>query len=308
MTIRTITGRDTQAVVALWNRTLVRDPITPERFANWLFADPDFDTDTGDGAWVADLAGEVMGFVRAIRRRFPNDHLGVEPDLGWLPAIFVAPEHERNGLGGMLLQQALGFLQDRGVKQVWVCGNTGSAPGYLFPGVDKDAYAQAIGFFKQHGFQVDREPVAMSRPLLDFDTDEPATTDAVSIHMLTPDRVMPFLAFLRTSFPGDWNIAARNKLRAGGMGQVLVAVEGETVVGYCQWEPDGHFGPFGVRPDQRGRGLGRRLFLEASRRMKRLDIRHVWFNWADADAERFYQRLGLTPTRRFAILRKDLPA
>jgi GNAT superfamily N-acetyltransferase len=77
-------------------------------------------------------------------------------------------------------------------------------------------------------------------------------------------------------------------------------------VGYCQWEDDGHFGPFGVDASTRGLGVGAMLFLEACRRLKQCGAREVWFNWADPDAARFYRRLGLSPVRTFEVMRKEL--
>jgi hypothetical protein len=76
-------------------------------------------------------------------------------------------------------------------------------------------------------------------------------------------------------------------------------------VGYCQWDGE-HFGPFGVREGLRGKRIGAKLFVEAMRRIKEADGRTVWFNWADPDAARFYNRYGLDATRQFAIMRLDM--
>lgn len=312
--IRPISGNDTSAVVAAWNRSLPRDTTTESRFAKWLYADPDFDVETGEGAWVAEGEdGRVVGFIRAIRRVLPNDRCGVEERMGWIPVLFVVPESRRMGTGSALLDVATKYLSNGGAKHIWVCGNTGSAPGYLFPGVDVKAYAAGNSFFQKHGFVVDHEPISMSGLLLELDIATASEADMAgahkagpSIESLRPETMMAFLAFLRRSFPGDWNAAARAKINSGDWSQLLIAVQDGEVLGYCQWESDGHFGPFGVHEKTRGKGLGRALFAEACRRMQRDDIRHVWFNWADEGAARFYRRLGLTATRQFAILRKDL--
>ncbi|CAN5164265.1 hypothetical protein BH09SUM1_BH09SUM1_25430 [soil metagenome] len=311
--IRPIQGRDTETVVALWNRALPRDTTTTERFAKWLFADPDFDVHTGDGAWVAEENGKVAGFIRAVKRTMPNDRIGPEENLGWMPVLFVAEEHRRKGIGDALITKALDWHKSRKTKRIWLCGNSGSAPGYIFPGVDIDTYPAALALYKKHGFVVDREAVSMSGPLLDFDVEAKrkaalaaGAAQNISVETLRPETVMAFLSFLRTSFPGDWNAAARNKIKGGGMSQILIAMNGDKAVGYCQYESDGHFGPFGVDESMRGKGVGALLFLESCRRMKDLDIRHAWFNWADPDAARFYSRLDIFPTRRFAVMRKDL--
>lgn len=303
-------GTHLDDVVAVWNRALPRDPIDTGRFVAWLLGDPDYWAGADSGMFVAQQRGQVVGFARAIVRRWPNDRAGLEPETGWIPVLAVDPAHQRQGIGQALLERAVGYLQAAGRRRIYVCGNSGSAPGYVFPGVDRDVYAAALHLFTKLGFTVDHEAVAMSRETIDFDLASYhaaawATGGDLVIEGLTPARAQDFLDFLATAFPGDWNIAARAKIRAGRLHEVLIARRGETVLGYCQWEGE-HFGPFGVVPDQRSQRIGAKLFVEAVRRIRAADGRSVWFNWADPDAARFYARFGLRPTRRFAILRRDL--
>lgn len=251
-----------------------------------------------------------MAFLRAIIRRWPNDRLGLEPEDGWIPVLAVNPAHQRRGIGRTLLGRAIEYFRSHGRKRVWICGNTGSAPGYVFPGIDRDAYGPALAWLLRSGFVIDHEPVSMARELTDFDVAAyhqeawQAGTE-VEIAPLTPPRVPDFLSFLAEAFPGDWNTAARQKLLAGTLHEILVATLGGRVVGYCQWEGE-HFGPFGVSPALRSQRIGAKLFVEAVRRIRAADGRSVWFNWADEAAARFYRRFGLRETRRFAILRLDL--
>lgn len=310
--IRVARGADVAPVTDLWNRCLPRDTTTEARFARWLFADVDHDVISGEGAWVEEREGKTVGFVRASKRTLGNDLMGTEDESGWIPVIFADAAHRRQGIGTALLSKAIDHLRSRGAKTIWVCGNTGSAPGYVFPGVDKDAYSAGMALFQKHGFVVDHEPIGMSGSLLDLDFDRlhaeawaEGTCEGVRVETLRPDTVDALFAFLRQAFPGDWNTAARGKVKGGSMDEVLLAWLDDEVVGYCQWEGE-HFGPFGVRADVRSKRLGAKLFLEAIRRIKANDGRTVWFNWADEGAARFYHRFGLEATRRFAILRKDL--
>lgn len=307
---RTMARTDIRSIVALWNKCLVRDPVNVTRFIETIFLDVNYDPVSGEGCYVATRDGDIVGFIRAIIRRMPNDGLGFEQQDGWVSVLFVDPSYQQQGIGGVLLQKAEDFLAKHGRSRVWVCGNTGSAPGYIFPGVDQDAYAAALGFFKKHGYQIDHEPVAMSRSLLEFDEkkyreEAYGTGGTVAIEELSPEKVQPFLAFLAEHFKGDWNGAARRKLRTGRFDEVLIAWMNDQVVGYCQWEGE-HFGPFGVTADVRSEKIGAKLFFEAITRIRRADGRNVWFNWADEDAARFYRRFGLEETRKFAILKKDL--
>lgn len=312
LAIRTLRGDDLPVIRDIWNRALPRDPITIDRFVRGVLCDPDYQAGAakGDsGFFVATRDGAPVGFLRAVVRHVPNEGLGLEPELGWLPVVAVDPPHQRSGVGTVLMEAALEFFRRHGRRRIWVCGNSGSAPGYVFPGVDVDVYAGGVALLQRHGFEIDREAVAMSREVVNFypevfERDLPPAPD-LTIETLTPARVDAFFAFLSREFPGDWNTAARARIRAGGMGDVLIARQGVTVVGYCQWEGE-HFGPFGVSASLRGRQVGARLFIESVRRIREADGRTVWFNWADPGTARFYARFGLTPTRRFAVMRKDL--
>lgn len=308
--LRPFTNADLEGVVRIWNRALRRDPIDTGRFIAWLLGDPDYWPGEESGMIVAHRRGQPAGFVRAILRRWPNDRLGLEPDCGWIPVVAVDPAHQRQGIGRGLLKAAVEYLRRAGRRRIWVCGNSGSAPGYVFPGVDRDAYAGGLNLFASAGFAIDHEPVAMARETIDFDVEAYraeawATDGELVVETLTPGRAQDFLVFLASSFPGDWNIAARQKIRSGRLHEVLIARRGETVVGYCQWEGE-HFGPFGVAAAERGGRIGAKLFVEAVSRIRTADGRSVWFNWADENAARFYRRFGLHETRRFAILRRDL--
>ncbi|MCP4245515.1 MAG: GNAT family N-acetyltransferase [bacterium] len=308
--IRPFQGSDLEQTVAVWNRALRRDPISVSRFASWLMGDPDYWPGPESGFSVATDRDRPVGFLRTIIRRCPNDRVGLEPTEGWLPVMAIDPTFQRRGIGGALLQAGIDYLRKADRKRVWVCGNTGSAPGYVFPGVDKDAYAGALALLTKEGFTVDHEPVAMSGDVVDFDVTGYRqyaweVGREVEVVTLTPGRAQDFMAFLAEAFPGDWSIAARMKIAAGDLDRILIAEAGGSIVGYCQWDGE-HFGPFGVTAELRGRRVGAKLFVEAVRRIRAADGRTVWFNWANEDAARFYRRFGLRETRRFAVMRKEL--
>ncbi|MBP7933359.1 MAG: GNAT family N-acetyltransferase [Phycisphaerae bacterium] len=308
--IRTLIGSDVGNVLAIWNRALRRDPMTEGRFVAGILADPDYWAGDDSGFFLATSHDRPVGFLRAIIRRLPNDRIGLEPEVGWIPIVAVDPDHQRAGIGTDLMEAALAYFRRHGRKRIWVCGGSGSAPGYIFPGVDKDLYPGGLALFRKTGFSTNRESESMAREIVDFEVDRFraeawATGDDVKVVSLVPELVQDFVEFLAESFPGDWNTAARAKIRAGLLHEVLVAIIDRQVVGYCQWEGE-HFGPFGVRENLRGRRVGAKLFIEAVQRIREADGRTVWFNWAEEKAARFYRRFGLEATRRFVIFEKKL--
>jgi mycothiol synthase len=308
--IRTLRGDDLPTVVSIWNDALVRNPLTEDRFVRMVLADPDYWPGEDSGFFVATRGGTVAGFLRAIIRRVPNDRLGLEPEDGFIPYLAVDPVHQRRGIGTLLLNTALDYFGRHGRKRIWVCGTTTSAPGSISPGVDVDAYAAALALFKKHGFVVNQQGFSMSREVVDFDVaafEHWAWESGrdIKVESLTPARVQDLFEFLAVSLPGSWNLAARGKIQSGGLGEMLIALSGDKIVGYCQWSGE-HFGPFGVAPHLRGQRIGAKLFTESVRRIRAADGRTVWFNWADEKAKRFYDRFGLHVTRRFSVLLRQL--
>jgi GNAT superfamily N-acetyltransferase len=309
-TIRTAHGGDTESILNVWNAALTRDPISEGRFVSSVLGDPDYWPGNDSGLFVAEQSGRVIGFLRAIIRRMNNDRVGLEPELGWIPMVAVHPDHQRAGAGMALMNAALNWFRQHQRRRIWVCGGSGSAPGYIFPGVDLDVYPGGVALFGKAGFRVDRESEGMSREAVTFDVaayrrDAWSVGRDVIIEPLSTRRVPDFLDFLADAFPGDWNTAARGKIQAGQLHEVLIAIVDDRVVGYCQWAGE-HFGPFGVRGEYRNRRVGAKLFVEAAQRIREADGRTIWFNWAEVDAARFYRRFGLEATRRFAIFVKDL--
>jgi mycothiol synthase len=78
-------------------------------------------------------------------------------------------------------------------------------------------------------------------------------------------------------------------------------------LGYCQFEGE-HFGPFGVREDCQNQGIGTVLLAHCLQAMRAAGHHNAWVLWTSDDtAAKVYSRFGFTVTRRFAVLRRELP-
>jgi GNAT superfamily N-acetyltransferase len=111
-------------------------------------------------------------------------------------------------------------------------------------------------------------------------------------------------------FGWDWHREAAgifNDLYNGDPRSVgmIIALQGEEVLGYAQHRGE-RFGPFGVRPDLRSRGIGRVLLAATLTEMLRKNFHAAWFLWTGDDAARLYAQLGFHEVRRFAVMRKAL--
>src|SRR5262245_16355923 len=138
MRIRSYEGSDEQQLLDLWSRTLKRDTISPERFRRMVLLDANWDP---EGCRVGLEGEQVVGFALGLTRREPVDGFGLQPELGWITAFFVAPEYQRHGIGAQLIEALLRFFESRKRRQVLVSPYT---PNYFFPGVDIDAYPGGV--------------------------------------------------------------------------------------------------------------------------------------------------------------------
>jgi ribosomal protein S18 acetylase RimI-like enzyme len=101
--------------------------------------------------------------------------------------------------------------------------------------------------------------------------------------------------------------------RAVSEGRVVVAEDGETIVGYVQWEPFWDTIPYcntaRILPEHQRRGLGRRLY-ELLEETFRADGRPFWLSSTEETNERsqrFHEALGFRPIGSLLELDQDVP-
>jgi len=299
--IRQFEMKDEDSVLSLWGRCLTSDPVTPELFREKIPLERDFDPD-----WClvsAEDGGKVLGFI----------YSPATEKQAFVNVIFVDPIHRGKGIGTSLLQKALEIHVKAGRRSVMVSGG----PRYFFPGVDVEAYGRAIDFFSKNGFvELNRNSLSMGRSLVGYRIPDQILDiqghleEEIFIKYLEPRYILGLRFFLREHFP-EWEEVARETLERNPMELDLfvVAIRGEEVVGCCQCASDGlleHFGPFGVREDMRGKGIGAVLFHRCLQRIQAKGCKNVWFTWGGGRNYSFYTRHGMAVTRRFATMKIDL--
>ncbi|MGA8941663.1 MAG: GNAT family N-acetyltransferase [Thermoactinomyces sp.] len=305
---------DETEVIALWNRCLVKDPVSPDIFHKKILLDPNFDPNLCLVAEGEDQS--VLGFCLGMVRKYPYEERGLEPDRAWIPVMFVHPDFRRQGIGKQLVTTLEKRFVELGKKNITLGAYS---PNYFFPGPDRDAYGDSILFFQSLGYEVLGEAVGMDMVLYNFRIPEPIQQlkrdllEQEGIRIIPFSRIytLPLLLFLKKNFPGGWVRNARETLEKGkGEDRIWLAIDsGDNIIGYCQRAIDdleGHFGPFGVSENMRGKKIGSLLFYEMLMDMYKRGIYHVWLAWTDHDAQRFYERAGMNVIKRHAVMKKFL--
>jgi mycothiol synthase len=313
--VRPYANGDEALILDLWRRALPQDPIDMDTFAQKVLADPNLER---DGLLVAEVAGRPAGFLIALVRRLPMAPEGdLEPTTGWISAFGVDPALRRQGVATALFDAGEGYVRRSGRRRVEV---SPYAPGYFWPGPDRDRHAAAQSLLRARGYRALYEAVAMDRSLVGFEIPEDVRAlqgaleaEGYRFGPLTPRHALALVEFNAREFYPDWVRAARDPVaRRIAWDHVLVCVKDDRVVGYAQFGAYDHvpdrFGPFGVDSALRGKGIGKVLLYLTMEALQRQGFHDTWFLWTGeaSPAGHLYLRAGFAVTRRFDVFAKDL--
>jgi ribosomal protein S18 acetylase RimI-like enzyme len=313
--LRNYQADDGPAVVDLWNRSLVHDPITLEIFEDKVLLDPNFDV---EGCKVAEDGGRVVGFVHAVVRTTPYPRgfaslLEADRDRGWIVGLCVHPEQRGAGIGSALLKEGLGFLRSKGRKKAILFSYT---PNYLLVGVDAEGYPGALEFFKRHGFAPGGESVGMAVDLQGLsvppavrETEAALRAEGIRAQYFERRYILPTVAFFERHFP-TWLHYFLDKLdRRHDLDEMVIVLKGDDVVSYCQHRYYQHVertGPFGVSPDLRGKHVGTVMLYKLLERMAQKGYKCGWFTSTDLGTANYYAKAGYRVVRKHVGMSRDL--
>lgn len=300
--------------VRAWNRLLPKDPISMDVFERKILLDPNFDP---EGLLMAlSGGGEPLGLAYSVVRRYPLYYHPIEEDRGWLAAFSFRDDGGGREAGQMLLDESFKFFRKRRKRSVYY---SPYIPNYFFPGLDDVAYSHVYDLMVERGFRQVSEALAMDADLWPEvkapknvgEMEADLLERGILIRRLDTSLFYPLLSFLERHMPADWYRHALELLRNNRKDQVWVAIRGGEIVGYCQyWDGEGydwhspgsHFGPFGVREDARGMGIGTVLLYKCLLDMRSRGIHRAYVLWTGEEARRLYERFGFKVTRRFKIM------
>lgn len=298
-------------VIRLWNRTMIHDQISPEKFRKQILLDENFDRHL---CLLAVEQERVVGFLLGIKRKFPYLERGLEPERGWISLMFVAEEYQNRGIGAALVNTIEEKLMALGAKTVTLAAYS---PNYFFPGIDVQGYPGAEAFFEHLGYERMEESYSMCKDLHDFYMTpewlvkkEDAEAKGFCFRSFQWKDTLELLEFAKINFGGGWKRNLLHAMQAGEAEDVVtVALLHDEIIGFAMRKIDGNpmrFGPIGVCEKVRNSGIGGILFEVKQQEMCSKGIYHLYFASTDEPGRRFYERHGVKVFRTYRKYRKYL--
>lgn len=200
----------------------------------------------------------------------------------YIQAIGVLPAYRQKGIGHALLARLT-----RGYGSARF---SGTPFHYLVPGLDRELYPEGYAFFLHEGFGTEALAYAMRRGVDDCDTLPAGVVEMEETHFSS------VLGICEQCGHPTWKESVVMGHAAGLKGVVFLAdgkVAGFSLYGFA--EPDMcRFGPIGVDPAYRGRGIGHALVQGTLCMQKKAGCKHSFFLWGEegSPAVGMYRRLG----------------
>lgn len=298
-------------VLQCWNSTLQYDPITKERFIEFVLLDDNFQADLFQLAIIDD---HCVGFCYGVKRKVPYLERGLEPERGWISIMAVQEEYQNQGIGTQLVKEVENELKEKGATNVTLCAYS---PNYFTPGIDI-RYVKGLSFFEKMGYKYTSEAVSMQRDLWDYVLPEKTKEKIKSLNdegirfiPYQEDYLCELLEFNLKNFGAGWKRNALNAMQNKEAEKTIILCidKDDRIIGFVMRKIDGNdarFGPIGVREDLRSKGLGGVLLDLMMLDMKSRGINYLYFLWTSGAAQRFYDRHDFLVFRSYKLYRKDI--
>ncbi len=269
---------------------------------------------------VALRYNEPVGFVLA--SALPNDPQTSSPEVGWIDAIAVVPQFQRQGIGSDLLAWAEQWLREQGCTRARLGGSLRPfVPGYPTE-LGNAQFFRARGFAERTGsarvWDVARDLHNYAR-----NPKDPARPFGFECHTAQSGDESALVEFLAREFPGRWRFEFQEFWRASGrMADWIILTTQRGVDGFAKlcfedsitpinrvypWNlprPWGQLGPIGVSQDVRGKGFGGALLDAALCHLRERGVRGCVIDWTDLVD--FYAKFGFARYREYLMMIKSI--
>lgn len=296
-----------QRLIELWNGACGPDFALSSRFFTYSLQPM---TGLIQAGRVAMAGQQILGFI--LCSALPSSP-AARP--GWIDALAVGPENQRQGVGSHLLGWAEAWLAEQGVDSIRV--GAGMAP--FLPGVP--ASLASASFFSRHDYQIGDPVWDVARNLADYRPPSCVHPIEGAVRPAQPGQESELVSFLARSFPGRWHDETVDSLARGGrLADFMLLWREEGVAGFCQLtfadslrplerfypyrlpRPWGQLGPIGVAAEHRGKGYGAALLDGGLRRLHANGVNGCVIDWTDLLA--LYAKFGFAPYTEYVTMLK----
>lgn len=310
MNIRTFQGADIPQILEIWNQAMPRIPINRRSFVKNFLLDHNFNA---NGFFVAEEAGEILGFIYAICRVYPIDVNGpMNADRAYINAIGLRYQKDiLGGLGAQLIQKAEEYIATWGKRDIFVSNYT---PNYIYQGILTE-YADYLQLFTQAGYAESSRTISIRIDLLRYQRPEEIVQlkkQREAEGFLFTDMCDAYIQPLFSYAQPGWNHRFRRILNETMDYEKfsLIVYQGRVVGVNVFGDPyscEERFGPYSVSEEFRGKGLGQILLHDCLTKMKERGLQNAWAQSTPMNtaATHVYAKAGFVPTGEYVILKKD---
>lgn len=306
--IRNFNGQDIAEIIDIWNKSMPYDKIDNRMFVKNILLDLNFKP---DGIFVYEEDNKIKGFVYSVKRYIPVDIGGdSDDDKGWICALGFEPDCLH--VAPALIKRAEEYICSGEKKTVYACSYT---PNYFYQGINK-CYPEYMKLFESLGYEEIECSVSMKVDLTKYESPdyckslkEKLENEGFEFLTLTPEYITSWLTFQKPS----WTHRFRRLLNESmDFGKINIAVyKGEVIGCNIFGDPNSteeRFGPFGVRDDFQGKGIGKILLDECLKNMKNRELAHAWMQWATAAdyVVNMYKKFGFEIMNEYVIYKKQI--
>lgn len=266
----------------------------------------------GQIAW---LAGEPVGVILA--SHLTGEPTVMPPTVGWIDALVVAPQAQRQGIGRTLLLWAEQWLASVGCQMSIL----GASIRPFLPGVPLEV--ETAPFFHRCGYKDEQIVWDVAANLASYSP--PADLRAIdgAVRPGQPGDEEALLTFLRREFPGRWRYELEEHRRAGqrfsdymllwterGVDACCILTfedSGQPIERFYPYQlprPWGQLGTVGVSADRRGRGYGLAVVDAGLRRLHNNGINGCVIDWTTIGS--FYAKFGFQGYREYQQMEKKI--
>ena len=249
--IRKLNKSDLPSVTKLLNDSMEYDRIFFDELVNEkIFGDERYDSQS---TFVEEQNRKIIGFIDGVYEKREKR------SQGWIKLFAVHPEHRKKGIGSNLIKKVEDYFKKLGIEYVTIMD---SAPNYYMPGLDF-RYTEGSCFLLKNGYEKIGENINLIADItpdqfnVDSDIKRLSKEGVIIKRADNSDReaVVKFLGQAFPSWLGEVNETFKNNPIS-----LYISIIDDKVVGFSAYDGNnrgiGWFGPMGVLPVTRGKGIG----------------------------------------------------